>query len=74
MVVIGPTGSVLNRHRKLVPTNPERVVWGQVDGSGLRVVDTPAARVGGLICWENYMPLARYSICAQGPDIYVAPT
>jgi nitrilase len=50
------------------------MVWGQGDGSGLRVVDTAAGRIGGLICWENYMPLARYAIYAQGPDIYVAPT
>ena len=73
-VVIGPDGEILNRHRKLVPTNPERMVWGQGDGSGLRVVDTPAGRVGGLICWENYMPLARFAIFSQGPDLYVAPT
>jgi nitrilase len=74
MVVIGPSGTILNRHRKLMPTNPERMVWGLGDGSGLRVVDTPGGRVGGLICWENYMPLARYTIYAQGPDFYVAPT
>jgi nitrilase len=74
VVVIGPDGAVLNRHRKLMPTNPERMVWGQGDGSGLNVVDTPVGRVGGLICWENYMPLARFAIYAQGPDIYVAPT
>jgi len=74
MVIIGPDGTLLNRHRKLMPTNPERMVWGQGDGSGLRVVETPSGRVGGLICWENYMPLARYAIYAQGPDIYVAPT
>jgi nitrilase len=74
MVTIGPDGAVLNRHRKLVPTNPERMVWGQGDGSGLRVVDTPSGRVGGLICWENYMPLARYAIYSQGVEIYVAGT
>jgi nitrilase len=74
VVVIGPDGAVLNRHRKLMPTNPERMVWGQGDGSGLNVVETPAGRVGGLICWENYMPLARFAIYAQGPEIYVAPT
>jgi nitrilase len=74
LVLIGPEGTVLNRHRKLMPTNPERMVWGQGDGSGLRVVDTPAGRVGGLICWENFMPLARYSLYAQGPELYVAPT
>jgi nitrilase len=73
-VLIGPDGAILNRHRKLVPTNPERMVWGQGDASGLRVVDTPAGRVGGLICWENYMPLARFALYAQGPDFYVAPT
>ena len=73
-VLIGPEGEILNRHRKLVPTNPERMVWGQGDASGLRVVETPAGRVGGLICWENYMPLARFALYAQGPDFYIAPT
>ena len=74
MVLIGPDGEVLNRHRKLMPTNPERMVWGIGDASGLRVSDTPSGRVGGLICWENYMPLARFSLFAQGLDIYIAPT
>ncbi|MBT8091842.1 MAG: carbon-nitrogen hydrolase family protein, partial [Gammaproteobacteria bacterium] len=74
VVVIGPDGSVLNRHRKLMPTNPERMVWGMGDATGLRVVDTPAGRLGSLICWENYMPLARYALYAQNIDIYVAPT
>lgn len=62
VVVIGPDGEVLNRHRKLMPTNPERMVWGWGDASGLRAVDTPSGRVGALICWENYMPLARYAL------------
>ena len=74
VVVIGSDGKVLNRHRKLMPTNPERMVHGLGDASGLRVVDTPAGRVGCLICWENYMPLARYALYAQGVEIYVAPT
>jgi nitrilase len=74
VVVIGPDGALLNRHRKLMPTNPERMVWGMGDASGLRVVDTPAGRIGTLICWESYMPLARYALYAQGIDIYVAPT
>ena len=74
VVVIGPDGKILNRHRKLMPTNPERMVWGMGDASGLRVVDTPAGRLGALICWESYMPLARYALYAQGIDIYVAPT
>jgi len=74
VVVIGPDGSLLNHHRKLLPTNPERMVWGMGDASGLRVVDTPVGRLGCLICWENYMPLARYALYAQDIDIYVAPT
>jgi nitrilase len=74
LVVIGPDGAILNRHRKLVPTNAERMVWGMGDGSGLRVVETPVGRVGGLLCWENYMPLARFALYAQGVDIYLAPT
>ncbi|RUV01237.1 carbon-nitrogen hydrolase family protein [Mesorhizobium sp. M6A.T.Cr.TU.017.01.1.1] len=74
VIVIGPDGSLLNRHRKLMPTNPERMVWGFGDASGLKVVDTPSGRVGSLVCWENYMPLARYALYAQGIDIHVAPT
>jgi nitrilase len=73
-VVIGPDGGVLNRHRKLMPTNPERMVWGFGDGRGLRVVETPAGRMGVLICWESYMPLARFALYAQDIDIYLAPT
>jgi nitrilase len=74
VVVICHKGEILNRHRKLMPTNPERMVWGLGDASGLRVVDTAVGRVGTLICWENYMPLSRYALYAQGVDIYVAPT
>jgi len=74
VVVIGPDGALLNRHRKLMPTNPERMVWGMGDASGLRVVDTPAGRLGSLICWESYMPLARYALYAQGLEIFVNPT
>ena len=73
-VVIGPDGTLLNRHRKLMPTNPERMVWGFGDASGLKVVDTPVGRIGTLICWENYMPLARYALYSQGVEIYIAPT
>ncbi len=74
VVVIGPDGAILNRHRKLMPTNPERMVWGMGDATGLRVVDTPVGRVGCLICWESYMPLARYALFAQRIDILVNPT
>jgi len=74
VVVIGSNGDILNHHRKLMPTNPERMVWGFGDGSGLRVIDTPVGRIGVLLCWENYMPLARYALYAQGVDIHIAPT
>lgn len=73
-VHIGSSGELANVHRKVMPTNPERMVWGLGDGSGLRVVDTPVGRVGSLICWESFMPLARMALYAQGIDIYVAPT
>ena len=74
VVTIGADGGILNRHRKLMPTNPERMVWGLGDASGLKVVDTPCGRLGTLLCWESYMPLARYALYAQGVEIYVAPT
>lgn len=72
--IIDADGSVANNHRKLMPTNPERMVWGFGDASGLNVVETAAGRIGALICWENYMPLARFALYAQGIDILVAPT
>ncbi len=73
-VIIDADGTIANNHRKLMPTNPERMVWGFGDGSGLNVVETAVGRVGALICWENYMPLARFALYAQNIDIYVAPT
>jgi nitrilase len=69
-----PDGSLALRHRKLVPTNHERLVWGPGDGSGLRAIPTELGRVGGLICWENYMPLARFALYESGVEIYVAST
>src|SRR5580765_9016066 len=74
VVTSGADGALLNRHRKLMPTNPGRMVWGCGDATGLRAVDTPCGRVGALICWESYMPLARYALYAQGVEIYIAPT
>jgi nitrilase len=74
VVIINEQGKILNRHRKLMPTNPERMVWGFGDGSGLNVVDTPVGKIGTLLCWENYMPLARYALYAQGIELYIAPT
>jgi nitrilase len=67
-------GRLLGKHRKLVPTHAERLVWGMGDGSDLAVHQTAVGRVGGLICWENSMPLARFALYAQGIDIWVAPT
>jgi len=74
LVIIGADGEIALRHRKLVPTNAERMVWGQGDGVGLAVAETSNGRVGGLICWENYMPLARFALYAAGVQIWVAPT
>ncbi len=74
LVTIGSDGTIRNVHRKLVPTYVERNVWAPGDGAGLRVVETEVGRIGGLICWENLMPLARYSLYAQGVDIYVVST
>lgn len=73
-IIIDADGTIANNHRKLMPTNPERMVWGFGDGAGLNVVDTAVGRVGALLCWENYMPLARYALYAQNIDIYVAPS
>ncbi|TCK17662.1 nitrilase [Thiogranum longum] len=73
-VMISKDGNIVNRHRKLMPTNPERMVWGFGDGTGLNVVETTAGRTGTLICWENYMPLSRYALYSQNLEIYVALT
>jgi nitrilase len=74
LLYVSPDGSVAGTHRKLLATGPERTVWGHGDGSTLTVVDTGFARMGGLTCWENLMPLARVAIYQQGIEIYVAPT
>lgn len=74
MITLGPDGNLLSKHRKLMPTGSERIVWGQGDGSGLKVAKTSIGIIGGLICWENYMPLARMSQYQQGVQIYCAPT
>jgi nitrilase len=70
----GPDGRILGKHRKLKPTGAERLVWGEGDGSTLTVLETPLGRIGGLICWENYMPLARMALYAEGVELYLAPT
>ena len=67
-------GSFLGKHRKLKPTGSERLIWGEGDGSTLPVIDSGFGIYGGLICWENYMPLARMAMYQQGVQIYLAPT
>ena len=74
LLLYSPEGKLELHHRKLVPTNHERLVWGQGDGGGLETIPTPLGRVGGLICWENQMPLARFALYEAGVEIYLAPT
>jgi predicted amidohydrolase len=76
LLTYGPDGALLNHHRKLIPTYTERLVWGPGDGNGVRAVDVPvrgrSTRVGGLVCWEHWMPLARQALHDSGEDIHVA--
>ena len=74
LVFINPSGEIIGVHRKLKPTGAERIIWGEGDGSSLKTYDTPFGKIGGLICWENYMPLARMALYQQGIHIYLAPT
>ncbi len=74
VLYFGPDGRLLGKHRKLKPTASERLIWGEGDGSTLTVLDTELGRIGGLICWENYMPLARMAMYGKGVEIYLAPT
>ena len=74
LLTYSPEGELALHHRKLVPTNHERLVWGQGDGRGLRAIETPLGRIGGLICWENYMPLARFALYESGVEVYIAST
>ena len=70
----GPDGALLGKHRKLMPTASERLVWGQGDGSTLPAIDTPMGRLGAAICWENYMPSLRQAMYAKGVSLWCAPT
>jgi len=72
LLYLSDAGEVLGAHRKLVPTHSERVIWGQGDGSTLHVLDTPLGRLGGLICWEHWMPLTRFAMHAKGEQVHVA--
>ena len=74
LLYLGPSGEILGVHRKLMPTGSERLIWGCGDGSTLTTAASPFGTMGGLICWENYMPLARMAMYAKGVSIYLAPT
>ncbi len=74
LLYFAPTGQLIGKHRKLKPTSAERILWGEGDGQDLNIHETPLGKIGGLICWENYMPLARMALYQQGIDIYLAPT
>jgi len=72
LLTYGPDGTLLNHHRKLMPTHSERLLWGPGDAAGLRAVDLPGYRLGGLVCWEHWMPLSRQALHESGEDIHVA--
>jgi len=74
VLFFGPDGSLLGKHRKLMPTVMERVIWGFGDGSTLTVVDSPYGRIGSVICWENYMPMLRMAMYSKNVALYCAPT
>ena len=74
VLFFAPSGEMLGKHRKLMPTAMERLVWGMGDGSTMPVFDTPLGRLGAVICWENYMPLLRMAMYAKGIELYCAPT
>lgn len=74
ILYFAPDGQLIGKHRKLKPTAAERLIWGEGDGSTLTVLDTEFGKIGGLICWENYMPLARMAMYGKGVELYLAPT
>ncbi len=74
LLYFSPEGKLIGKHRKLKPTAAERLIWGEGDGSTLTVIDTKFGKIGGLICWENYMPLARMAMYGKGVELYLAPT
>jgi nitrilase len=74
MLYISPTSGLLGTHRKIKPTGTERIIWAEASGESLTTYQTKIGKLGGLICWENYMPLARMSMYRKGVEVYIAPT
>jgi len=74
LLYFAPSGELIGKHRKIKPTGTERLIWAEGDGGTLTTIDTGFAKIGGLICWENYMPLARMAMYSKGVQIYLAPT
>jgi len=74
LLYFDPNGNLMGKHRKLKPTGTERLIWGEGDGSTMPIFSTEIGNIGGLICWENYMPLARMAMYGKGVEIYFAPT
>jgi nitrilase len=74
ILFFAPDGALVGKHRKLMPTGSERLIWGFGDGSTMPVIDTPLGRMGAVVCWENYMPLMRAAHYAKGIQFYLAPT
>ena len=74
MIYISPTNGLLGVHRKIKPTGTERLIWAEAGGESLTTFDTKIGKLGGLICWENYIPMARMAMYKQGVEIYIAPT
>jgi nitrilase len=74
LLYFNPDGKLLGKHRKIKPTGSERIIWGEGDGTTLTTIDSSIGKMGGLICWENYMPLARMAMYSKGIEIYLAPT
>ncbi len=74
LLFIDPDGHLYGKHQKLIPTAPERTVWGYGDARTVKVYETDLCRVGALVCWENYMPLVRYALYEEGIELYLAPT
>jgi nitrilase len=74
LVYFSPEGIIAGKHRKIKPTAAERIIWGEGSGDDLQLIDSSLGKIGGLVCWENYMPLARTALYAQGIEVYLAPT